>query len=701
MALYFTALACNFHPTLPRILLFMLLLATHQAAAAPALDTVAKVRALTAEGAACELPVRIEATVIYYDPEVRSLFVSDDTACTYVATSSPIPRQDPPVDLQPGMRVRINGVTAVGSFFPIVNLRQIDMLGQGPLPAPRNLGEAELLAPALDSQWVEVPAVVIGVENKDGFTLAVEVYGRIMKAELPRYKFSAERAATLLQRPVRLQGIAATVFNTERQMTGRNFYVPSLDQIIPTDPPVSNGDSPLRAVNGLLRSDDTERTLVRVAGVVTQTDGNNFYLRDASGSLLVCTAGKNSLVAGDRVEAEGFAAIAPYRPIFRARKLAVTGHPGAPPPKSLDFQESQLPRSHMEFIAQDAEFLARRDGVGEVVLQCRIAERFFEAVLSPDGVLPEGLAPGDHVRLTGICELTTTHPFPRIEWVDGFRIHLPRAGGVVILRHAPWWTLEHLLVVLSIVSAVAFVALAWITLLRLRVKAQMKTISHQMQQAGAHEERQRIARDLHDTVEQELTGLSMELGCIAAKITRDFAGNLPDPMAAQLDQSSRMLDHAQKMLGHCRQEARVSIHNLRCIELEQRGLAGALNALIPPLAQTCGASFKLVVSGEPHPLEASVENHLLRIAQEGVTNAAKHAAPRNIVVRLDYQSAALTLDIHDDGCGFDATTPPPKGHYGLHGIRERSHKIQATLTVESAPGTGTIIRVVRLYAKPS
>jgi signal transduction histidine kinase len=676
-----------------RRLLFSLLLAVRLAAAEPVLDTVAKVRALTPEVAARALPVSLDATVIYFDPNnTPCLFIQDQTACTWVVYHRFVQAQKAPVEwysmnLKPGERIHIEGTTYNGDFFPVIQDQQIDLLGKGLLPEPRPIGEDELMSPALDSQWVEVPAVVTGLEKGDkAFTISIEVHGWKLKAVLPQDAHSAERAAALMQRPVRLQGVAGTIFNDDRQMTGRYFFVPSFDQIIPTDKQASAANPPLRAVSELLRNDDTANTLVRIEGVVTQADENDLYLRDASGSVQVHTAKKISFVPGDRIEAEGFAAIAPYRPIFRARKIAVTGRTELPKPMTLDFSEKKLPHFQDELVAFDAGFLARNGGDTGIVLHCRMGDRFLDAVLPRGGTLPNDLAPGDRVRLTGICELTTTRPLEHFWNVDGFRLHLPKTGGMVILSHAPWWTLKHLLIVIGIISTVAILAVCWVLLLHSRVMAQTKIIGNQIQREAVHEERQRIARELHDSIEQELASLSLQLGNISVDIRQ-----MPDGVSAPVRDSIQV---AQKMLHHCRSEARTSIRDLRSIELEQRGLPGALQQLLPGVAAGCGADFQMHISGIPRPLDGIAETHLLRIAQEGVANAAHHADARTITVDLDYSPEAVALVIRDDGCGMDPTAPVPDGHFGLRGIRERANKIQAVLDIQSAPGKGTTIRIV-------
>ena len=663
-------------------LLISLVFAVQLAAAEPVLDTVAKVRALSPEEAARGLPVHIEATVIFIDLKSLTLFVRDKTTCTYVGSKTP--GRYASMHLEPGTRVRIEGVTELGGFFPHILEQQIEVLGKAPLPEPRKISEAELLSPALDSQWVEVPAMVTGVASGGlAYTLTIEVYGRKLTANLPHGEHNAERAAALIQHPVRLQGIAGTAFNNDRQMTGRDFSVPSFDQLIPTDTDASSSSFILlRKVNELLRSDDTEQTLVRVGGVVTQVNGTDFYLRDASGSMLVSTSGKDSFNTGDRVEVEGFASIAPYRPRLRAPKVTLIGHSAPPQPIPLDIDFEKLPRFHDELVAVDADFLTRRDDSSNAVLEFRTGRQFFEALLPPGGSLPAGLAAGDHVRLAGICELTTTHLTSDTWYVDGFRLHLPKTGGAIILQPASWLTLEHLLAALRVITVLALAASVWIVMLRHRVKTQTKIIGDQLQKVAVQEERQRIARELHDTVEQGLTGLSMQLG------------NLSEDIENTSGRAGSALQLAQKMLLHCREEARSSIRDLRSIDLEQRGLSGALSELLPMTADECGADFQMRVTGEPRSFDAIAENHLLRIAQEAVANAAHHAAARRITVDIDYTPKAITLAIQDDGRGFDPRAPAPHGHFGLVGIRERTNKMQASLAIESAPGKGTIIRVV-------
>ena len=658
------------------------------AAADEPIDTVAKLRALSWQDTDRHLSVRIEGTVTYFDPNSGTqaktdLFVQDATGGTWVGHCPP------DMKLKVGDRVRVLGRSNRGGFYPDVVLETkpldgenpVKVLGPGEWPVPRVVRESDLFLPELTGQWVEVMATVTGVETGGiAFTLATEVNGWKMTAEIPKDRHSAERAAALMQRSVRIRGVMDTVFNADHQMTGRFLFVPSFEFITPVNDPVKRSP-PLRASNEVLRNSDRLDTMVRIIGIVTQAASNGFYLRDSQGCLRVVTAPGGIIAPGDRIEAEGFGAIAPFRPILRATRVAVLGHGAAPAPVALDMTRKYLLRYHGELVTLDAEFLIRRDGPAETTLQCRTDAWIVGAVLPASTRLPK-LASGDRVRLTGILEVTTTHPTPRVPWVDGCRLYLLETGGVRIIRHAPWWTLRHVGIGLGIVSAVASGALGWVWMLRRRVKEQTEVIAAKIKREGTLEERQRIARELHDTVEQGLTGLWMQLGIIA----RDLQ-DMPEPVASEFR-------FAQQMLRHCREEARSSIQELRNVEIEQKGLPGAMRELLPMFTASGETGVQLHVSGDVRPIGAVLASHLLRIAQEAASNALRHAAPRTIQISLDYAPGTVTLEIRDDGCGFDPSTAAPLGHFGLRGIRERVDKMQASLTIESTSETGTVIRVV-------
>jgi ligand-binding sensor domain-containing protein/signal transduction histidine kinase len=205
-------------------------------------------------------------------------------------------------------------------------------------------------------------------------------------------------------------------------------------------------------------------------------------------------------------------------------------------------------------------------------------------------------------------------------------------------------------------------------------------------------ERGRIAREIHDTLAQGFVGISVQLELLA----RLLAGSreAPPPKSA-LDQ----LDQARALVRASLADARTSIWDLRS---EAAGAPKQPDDLPSRLSRSCtriagGSSAKvyLQVKGTYRPVERKIEEELLRIGQEAVANAVRHAAANRIDVQLIYESAQVFLRVEDDGRGF--TNPPgssgPEGHYGIRGMRERAGEIDASLVLESTPGEGTRVLV--------
>src|SRR5205814_1245384 len=195
-------------------------------------------------------------------------------------------------------------------------------------------------------------------------------------------------------------------------------------------------------------------------------------------------------------------------------------------------------------------------------------------------------------------------------------------------------------------------------------------------------ERNRIARELHDTLAQGLAGVGFQLEAVAAKLTES-------PVQAQ-----QHLKVALKMVRHSLAEARRSVMNLRSAALATGDLGNALVETARQMMANKPVDAQLRICGSPQPLPAKIENNLLRIGQEAITNSLKYARAGRICIELDYQEHRVTLRIQDDGQGFDL----PQGsaqdaHFGLLGMRERAKQMGARFDVRSHRGRGTEVLV--------
>lgn len=207
---------------------------------------------------------------------------------------------------------------------------------------------------------------------------------------------------------------------------------------------------------------------------------------------------------------------------------------------------------------------------------------------------------------------------------------------------------------------------------------------------GAAQERNRLAREIHDTLAQGLTAITLQLETADALLEAESSATRTRQAIAQA------LALARANL----EEARRSVLDLRAAPLEGRSLAEALEALCAETAAKAHVPIRFATSGGTEPLPLRVEAGLYRIAQEALTNAIRHGAPAAIQADLSLSADQARLVVQDDGHGFDAHAIP-SGRYGLIGLNERVRLLGGSLQLESSPGEGTRVQVdVPLKGRP-
>ena len=196
-------------------------------------------------------------------------------------------------------------------------------------------------------------------------------------------------------------------------------------------------------------------------------------------------------------------------------------------------------------------------------------------------------------------------------------------------------------------------------------------------------ERNRLAREIHDNLAQELLGISMQLEVVARTM----------PRSAEVAKSH--LDRVRMLVRHGIAEARRYVWDLRSQAFENKDLPAALADTARRLTSESTVSAQVQVSGTFRPLTQLVESNLLRIGQEAINNAVRHARAQMILVRLDFDSGCVRLSVRDDGCGFDNQTPGngDSAHFGLIGMRERAEQIGGELQILRGPDQGTEVVV--------
>jgi len=209
----------------------------------------------------------------------------------------------------------------------------------------------------------------------------------------------------------------------------------------------------------------------------------------------------------------------------------------------------------------------------------------------------------------------------------------------------------------------------------------MEKLHEEKRHAVVLAERNRLAGEIHDSLQQGLNGLMLQVDA-TLKLS-----SLPTEVKSRLD-------GARKMISFTRREVKHAVWNLESPLLESGDLSAALQK-IDTFLDPDTHRVEVDVSGSAYPLPSKIQHHLLRIAQEAINNAVRHGHALRICVSLHYEPDRVQLQVTDDGDGFDsaALLSQGYGHFGLRGLRARAGKIGGQLQIESVPGRGTSVSV--------
>jgi signal transduction histidine kinase len=697
--------------------------------AAPAgevLKTALEVISLTAERAEMNIPVSVEGVVTAAEPNWEGrFFIQDATAGVFVenvSTEHPLP----------GDLVRVTGVSNPGGFAPIIGLRHWEKLGTAPLPPAKQVSTEQLMSGIEDSQRIEISGIVRTV-RVDSQALVIHLQSEGFRIQAIAPLEAAEKPAALVGAKVRLRGTAAATFNPQlRQVVAWNLFIPQTEDFIvermeQMDPfqkePVS-----LASV-GQYRRDRVPGERVRVQGRVTYfRPGEGLFISGPEGGLQIKSEQAITLNPGEWVDVVGFPYLEQHLPVLQDAVIR-PGHPPVIPvtPKQVPLEELRMALHHGDLIRLQGTVLNRTVTNSHPAVKGAPAERLTLTLKAPDFLFSAeipltglnskmvDLPLGGIVELSGICMLKIASD-GRMESVH---LLVPGIDNVRIVKAPSWLTPQRLLIGLSLLSVVLMVAFAWLAtvsrknrilkrLNRERAKAQEalvkanETLDQRVRERSARlkfemnerkeaevrfkatlAERTRLAQELHDTTEQSLTGIGLQLDA-AAKLIGKGAGGFERP-----------LEMARTLISQSHLELRQSIWDLRSRELEQFDLPNALRISGEEILEGTGVEFNCETNGIPRPLSEVVEENLLRIGREALNNVVKHAAASRVELTLTFTPDRVIMKVSDNGCGFYLSEAPGarEGHFGLLGMTERAKRFDGNLNVVSEPGKGTLMTV--------
>jgi len=704
---------------------FLLQSQVMSAHAATTLTNAADVLALPAKEASSGIPVLVNGVVTAAETNWNGkFFMQDASGGVYVDNRT---KTQP----RPGDVVEVSGISHPGGYAPVITKPHLKKLGTAPLPEAKPITIDRLMSGAEDSQRVEISGIVHSAQLS-GTRLGIELVsgGYRVRAFAP---IPAEAVRqSLVGAKVRLRGTAAAAANADlRHFVTVTLFIPqTADIIIDEAAPTNPFDDPIMSLNGIaqFRKDRSPDNQVHVKGVVTyQRKGEDIFLHDESGGLQVKTKLAWAVAPGDAVEAVGFPAVENYLPVLEDAVFRKTTDPRvAPQPTNVMVGELQDGKHHADLITLQGRLIDRlirgagqstnNDGIQTIlVLQTTNSVFVAEKNSSEENNFLTSIPIGSLVEVSGICLLESGDNGK----IKSFRLLLPTSHDIRIVKKPGWLTPQHLLVSLAIVFAVMLVAISWTvmvskknlmlkSLVREKVAAQdelqqahdqleervkERTAQLKVEMTARKEselqfravltERTRLAQELHDTLEQTLTGIALQLDLVANQFEK------------KPDSATHHLKLARNLMRQSQVDLHRSVWGLRSRAEEHFNLGNALLTSGQQLTDQSGMRIEVETSGAADSLSEIAEENLLRIGQEAITNAVKHSGAQTVKIQLELNPKRVTLQIKDDGKGFvpETCAGPKDGHFGLLGIRERTERLGGQVWIASQPGTGTSIRV--------
>ena len=642
-----------------------------------------QIRNLTAAEAAGPLPVQLRGVVVdESQPRERALILADETGEIYLTATTNLFAPYHQKDL-----LEITGFTAPGEFAPIVIVTTVRKVGAAPLPAARPASYQQLITGAMDAQFVEISGVVrqwSPIEtNSDVWQLVLAANGGTFPVRIA----SPQNQNVQVDAEVRIEAICFYSFNQKRQFLNPVLQVPQGLEIQVDKLPLTNPfAAPLRSSVSLLQF--TPKVLfghrVHVRGVVTCFQpGSLVWIRDDSSGLRIQTRQRDQLSVGDELDVLGFPGYGTSTPLLEDAIYRKTGKNLPPSPLNLT-DASGAYDNQDDLVAIEAKLTEIHPTLDGIALTLEKSGKVVKAILkeSANSTASRNWQPGSRVRVTGICSVIfeDARPVMGIWQPQSFQILLRSADDVFILQPPPWWTTKRIALLLSLVAVLSLAVTAvviWLARRRLKAQANLRTQAEK-EFAAILAERNRLAREIHDTLAQGLTAMSMQM-----QIMEKHAQGASKELMEHLNIS-------QKLVRLNLKEARSSIWNMRSQVLESGSLTGALKNILTQLTDDTGVTTGVEVTGQERRLSPVIENNVLRIGQEAITNAVKYAEAKEIKLLLNFEKTQFSLKVIDDGSGFDVNNPrPSEGGFGLIGLRERAAELNGELQIRSAPNQGT------------
>ena len=412
---------------------------------------------------------------------------------------------------------------------------------------------------------------------------------------------------------------------------------------------------------------------VRIAGTVTYyKPGESLILEYQGQALQVETSQVENIKLGDHVEVLGFPAPRDTGPILEDAIVSNIAPGEQLLPTAVTPTDLSTGKFNYNFVSTEGKLLRSvREPFREVLLLQDQSSLLLVELAEPEQLNALlSLQEGSTIRVSGISVLDITGT-----WNAGggslirYRVLLRSPGDVRLIEPPSWWSKTHIVYIAGVLAVLALIFFFMV------VYGRMEGWRLQV----VLEERERLANEIHDTLAQSFAGIGFQLQAVRKAIS------------PEQEELREQIDLARALVRHSHKEARLSIEPISPETPEDIDLLSALESSTRTMLE--GGSVKLTTrrTGTPRPIAPRLAVSLLRIGQEAIANAVRHADPSHLEISLHHGDDFIRLEVKDDGCGF-VKSGGLLG-FGLRGMRRRAAALSARLEITSAPGEGTSVEV--------
>ena len=558
----------------------------------------------------------------------------------------------------------------------------------GPATMPKPIVHPmELLDPSKgDGQWIEAEGIVYSVYNHGAILRAAGSY-----LEIEATGMSTGDWARLVDRRVRVQGVALDQHTSElKVLVPSASYVEELGYDMAGSP--SSALSIAELITSRNRPDPSHR--VRVVGTITFRYHQFAIVDDGTGTSSVQLRGEEDLIqVGEKAEVIGFPTTKNDGALTLLFSTARSLGPGVVPAAIQSTASAALDGSHgQRLVTFEAEVVGQIASEAGALFDLQSDGRKFRVWCPTRSATLTSIPDGSRIRLTGFAKqgplFASADPLFTNSRERTIQFIARSPEDIAYLQGPPWMRLKQALYVLAGLAGVLVAVVAWAQVLRRRVKqrteqlnATLAELRKETELAATLTERERLAGEIHDSLEQGISGVMLQL-----------EGALQSPTCPA--DIRDLLSVARNMVAFSHAEIRHAIWALYSPVLNGKNLHGALQQMTH-LVGGRSPAVEVALIGTPVALSSELEHHLLRIAQETVTNAVKHANASKIEVELEFKADTVELRVKDDGCGFSTENHSVDNtHFGLRSLRRRAKTMNGRLAINSSPQGGTVIEVV-------